>query len=168
MEKIGWAGIDVSAAQLVAAIEDAGGAVRRVEVRNDAAGHCTLLGVLKAAGKQVRVCLEATGIYHFDLAVTLHGARGVAVMVANPRSTKGFARAAMQRAKTDRVDAAMLLDFVKRMPFRAWTPPSAAVLNLRALARRMAALSQTRREEKQRRKELVRQAKATKRQRKAA
>lgn len=150
MEKVGWAGIDVSAAQLVVAIEDARGAERRVEVRNDAAGHRALLTTLKRAGKRVRVGLEATGIYHFELALALHGARGVEVMVANPRSTKDFARAAMRRSKTDRVDAAMLLDFVKRMPFRPWSPPSAAVLNLRALARRIAALSQTRAEEKQR------------------
>lgn len=150
MEKIGWAGIDVSAAQLVAVIEDARGRVRRVEVANDTAGHGTLLAALRATGNRVAVCLEATGIYHFDLAVALHGARGVRVMVANPRSTKDFARAAMRRSKTDRVDAAMLLDFVKRMPFRAWSPPSAAVLNLRAFARRIEALIQTRAEEKQR------------------
>src|SRR5262245_54973951 len=124
MEKIGWAGIDVSAAQVVVAIEDAQGRGRRMEVANDAAGHRALLATLRRAGTTVRVCLEATGIYHFDLAVALHGARHVQVMVANPRSTKDFARAAMRRSKTDHVDAAVLLEFVKRMPFRRWTPPS--------------------------------------------
>jgi transposase len=150
MEKVGWAGIDVSAAQLVAAIEDTGGTVHRVEVANDASGHRALLAALRPAGKCVRVCLEATGVYHFDLAVALQGTRGVQVMVANPRSTKDFARAAMRRSKTDRVDAAMLLDFVKRMPFRAWSPPSAAVLNLRAFTRRIEALILTRVQEKHR------------------
>jgi len=150
MEKDGWAGIDVSAARLVAAIEDARGRVQRVEVANDAAGHRTLLRQVRKAGRQVAVCLEATGVYHFDLALALHRASGVTVMVANPRSTAHYARAAMRRSKTDRVDAALLLDFVKRMPFRAWTPPSTVVLNVRAFARRIEALIQTRAQEKQR------------------
>jgi transposase len=150
MQKDGWAGIDVSAARLVAAIEDARGRVQRMEVGNDAAGHRTLVRHLQKAGAPMRVCLEATGVYHFDLAVALHRAPGVAVMVANPRSTAHYARAVMRRSKTDRVDAVLLLDFGKRMPFRAWTPPSATVLNVRAFARRIEALIQTRAQEKQR------------------
>jgi transposase len=109
-----------------------------------------LVRQLQKAGRHVAVCLEATGIYHFDLAVALQRAAGIAVMVANPRSTTHYARATMRRAKTDRVDAAMLLEFGKRMPFRAWTPPSPAVLNVRAFARRIEVLVQTRAQEKQR------------------
>ena len=150
MQKDAWAGIDVSAARLVAAIEDARGRVQRLEVTNDATGHRTLLRQLRKAGRQVAVCLEATGIYHFDLALALHRAPGLTVMVANPRSTTHYARAAMRRSKTDRVDAAVLLEFGKRMPFRAWTPPSPAVLNVRAFARRIEVLVQTRAQEKQR------------------
>jgi transposase len=150
METDAWAGIDVSATSLVAAIEDARGRIHQREVANDAPGHRTLVRQLRKAGRHVAVCLEATGIYHFDLAVALSRAPGVAVMVANPRATTHYARAAMRRSKTDRVDAALLLEFGKRMPFRAWTPPSVALLNVRAFARRIEVLIQTRAQEKQR------------------
>jgi transposase len=150
METDAWAGIDVSAEELAVAIEDARGRVQRLAVNNDRRGHRTLVRHLQKAGRHVAVCLEATGIYHFDLALALHGAGGIAVMVANPRSTTHYARATMRRAKTDQVDAMVLLEFGKRMPFRPWTPPSAVVLNVRAFARRIEVLVQTRSQEKQR------------------
>ena len=49
-------------------------------------------------------------------------------MVINPRAVKDFIRAAMTRAKTDRVDALGILDYLRRMPFTAWTPPAPDVL----------------------------------------
>ena len=44
----------------------------------------------------------------------------------------------MVRAKTDRVDAAVLLQYVERMPFTAWTAPSEQQLELQSLAHRLA------------------------------
>ena len=99
----------------------------------------------------MRVCLEATGVYHLDAALALHAAPGIEVMVANPRATKDFARAQMQRSKTDRTDALSLLEFVRRMAFVAWNPPSREILELRALARHLAALAGMRAQEKNRR-----------------
>ena len=61
-------------------------------------------------------------------------------MVANPRAIKQFTGALMQRSKTDLTAAVALRDFVIRMPFVAWEPPAAHVLELRAIARRIAAL----------------------------
>jgi hypothetical protein len=43
------------------------------------------------------VVLEATGTYSFDVALALHRARGIEVMVANPRAIKQFTGALMQR-----------------------------------------------------------------------
>jgi transposase len=142
-----WVGIDVSAATVAVALEDDQGNGRELEEPNKAAGHRALRRVLASAGREVFVCIEATGIYHFDLALTLHATQRVHVMVANPRATKDFARAVMQRAKTDRVDARMLREFAKRMPFRPWTPPAPRVLAIRALARRIEALTVTRAQE---------------------
>lgn len=71
-------------------------------------------------------------------------------MVANPRATKDFARARLQRSKTDHTDAASILEFVRRMPFEAWSPPAPAILELRALSRRISALLVTRAQEKNR------------------
>ena len=45
--------------------------------------------------------LEATGPYRVDVALALQEARGIAVMVANPRAIQHFAVALLQRSKTD-------------------------------------------------------------------
>jgi transposase len=145
------AGIDVSAATLDVAIDSGRGPVWTGSFENDAAGHQRLVRVLRKRRRLVRVCLEATGVYHLDLALALHAAPGIEVMVANPRATKDFARAQMQRSKTDRTDALSLLEFVRRMPFEPWTPPPRAILELRALARHLAALAMMRAQEKNRR-----------------
>lgn len=150
MTKEAWVGIDVGATALSVAIVAAPEKLERLEVSNDARGHRQLRHRLKQVGTHLWVCLEATGIYHVDLALGLHAMPGVAVMVANPRSTKDFARATMRRAKTDRVDAAMLVEYVRRMPFQAWTPPSSSARMLQALARRIEALTQTRAQERNR------------------
>src|SRR5690606_24887672 len=53
---------------------------------------------------QLRVVMEATGIYYLDLALQLVEA-GVEVMVVNPKASHHFARAMSQRSKTDAQDA---------------------------------------------------------------
>lgn len=55
----------------------------------------------------------------------------------NPRTAKDFQRARLTRAKTDRVDALGLLDFLARMPFVPWTLPASQILGLQQLTRRM-------------------------------
>lgn len=56
----------------------------------------------------------------------------------------------MQRSKHDRIDAKVPLEFVIRMPFQAWVPPSPAALELHALARRLQALTAMQAAEKSR------------------
>lgn len=80
-----WAGIDVSAKTL-AVCRWREGAIDEQEFRNDGDGHRELI---KWLGKGARVGLEATGVYHLQLAVALRGA-GVEVMVVNPRVAKDF------------------------------------------------------------------------------
>lgn len=140
-----WAGIDVSAKSL-AAHRWRDGQSEACEFANDASGHGELL---KWLGKQVRVCLEATGVYHLQLALTLRAA-GVELMVVNPRIAKDFARALSNRSKTDKVDAWTLLEFVRRMEFMAWEAPSTAVLELRELGRRLSELVRSSTSEKNR------------------
>jgi transposase len=78
--------------------------------------------------------MEATGVDYLDVAL-MAAELGAQVSVVNPRATHNFAKAMQQRNKTDRLDAAMLLDFLKRMPFTAWTAPREALLELRAFGR---------------------------------
>ena len=142
-----WVGIDVSAKTLAAErwreTEDQD---KSREFANDAAGHRQLL---KWIGKGARVCMEATGVYHFQLALKL-AAAGVDVMVINPRVAKDFGRALANRSKTDKVDAWTLLEYVRRMEFVAWKAPSAAVQELRELGRRLSELVQSGADEKNR------------------
>jgi transposase len=86
------------------------------------------------------VCLEATGIYHFDLAIALHDA-GVLLMVVNPKSSHNFAKVLLKNSKTDAVDANTLAEYAARMDFVAWNRPSNEKLALRSLARRINALT---------------------------
>lgn len=130
-----WCGIDVSAKKLAARRWREGHEEAR-DFWNDVEGHRALWNWV---GKSGRVCLEATGIYHLQLALMLVAA-GVEVMVINPRVAKDFGRALLNRSKTDKVDAWTLLEYVRRMEFIAWQAPRGAVLELRSLGRRLSEL----------------------------
>lgn len=124
-------GIDVAARQLVVAGEVAG---LLPAYENTAAGHGALVKVLLRRKSGVRVVLEATGIYFLDVACAL-AAAGLPVMVVNPKAAHHFAEAILQRRKDDPVDAAMLREYGRRMPFVPWLPPRAELLGLRTLTR---------------------------------
>lgn len=144
-------GVDVSAKKLDVAYRDSrGGAVRQV-FDNDRSAHQALIRHLKkrAHGTGVRVVLESTGVYGLDLALALQRA-GFEVMVVNPRASANFSKATMQRSKTDRLDAVMLLEFCEQMRFTAWQAPSDVQLELRSISRRVYALMTTVRDEKNR------------------
>ncbi len=140
MRKVTEAGIDVSKDVLDVAVRRDERRLETARFANDAAGHPKLIRWLTKGGRTVRVVLESTGTYSLDVALALHRTRGVTVMVANPRAIKQFTGALMQRSKTDLTAAVALRDFAIRMPFVAWEPPAAHVLELRGIARRIAAL----------------------------
>ena len=71
-------------------------------------------------------------------------------MVANPRVIVAFAKASLQRSKTDALDAETILEFSMRMPFVSWNPPDSSILELRGLSRRVEAMSKTVTQEKNR------------------
>ncbi|MBK1720569.1 IS110 family transposase [Thiocystis violacea] len=132
------AGIDVAHKTLALAIstEEKLGKVR--EFANTPSGHAALIKVLQSAQVE-RVCLEATGSYHLDLALAIDAA-GVPLMVLNPKAAKRFAEALLTRHKSDAVDAGVLGPFAQRMPFEPWQRPGAEALELRACVRRLEAL----------------------------
>ena len=144
-------GIDVSACTLVVALErDHQPGRQRREFPNTAAGHQVLVQWLSKSATAVQVCLEATGLYSLDLALALDRAEGIEVMVANPRAIADFAKALLQRSKTDQLDAEVMLEFVRRMPFVPWQPPKPHRLDLRALLRRITGLKLASQQEKNR------------------
>ena len=146
-----FVGIDVSARTLVVALErDHQTGRQRREFLNTAVGHEGLIQWLSKSATAVQVCIEATGLYSLDLALALHRAEGIEVMVANPRAIADFAKALLQRSKTDQLDAEVMLEFARRMPFVAWQPPSSPQLDLRALMRRITGLKLVSQQEKNR------------------
>jgi transposase len=142
-------GIDVSKDWLDVSAQCAG-VVHEERVANTAAGHRQLLQWVHRFGGHVRIALEATGIYSLDVALALQSAH-YAVMVVNPRAACDFARALLQRTTTDKIAAATLREFAARMPFVPWQAPAPEIRELRAVARRIAALVAERAAEKNRR-----------------
>jgi transposase len=129
-------GIDIAARHVQAIGEEV---VLEATYENRPAGWRALLAALRRSRRPVRVVLEATGIYFLDLACALVAA-GIEVMVVNPKASHHFAEAMLQRRKDDPVDAAMLREYGRRMPFVPWTPPEPTLFALRAISREIAAL----------------------------
>ena len=76
-----------------------------------------------------------------DLALALEGTPGIELAVLNPKVVCRFAET-LPHSKTDPADALVLLEYARRMPWQRWQPPSAVTLALRAITRRLAALTQ--------------------------
>lgn len=137
-----FCGVDVSAATLAAAVQHGSGpSWKRREFDNSAAGHRALIGWLAALGPRARVSLEATGVYSLDLALALDAVAGMEVAVLNPKTAHRFAQT-LNRSKTDSADAVALAEYSRRMPFVPWRRPSRAALELRAVTRHVATLSE--------------------------
>ena len=138
-----WLGIDIAKQKFDVALNWK--TRRRAKVfRNDAEGWQALLRWLKDLGvDQVHACLEATGRYGDGLALHLQDA-GHRVSVVNPAQIKHFGRAKLGRNKTDRADAALICDYCRLFEPAAWTPPSAALRELRDLVRTREALTASR------------------------
>jgi transposase len=141
MKQVTQVGVDVDSEWLVCAMQRGGERQPLATFANSAAGHKKFIRWATKGARPARVCLEATGIYGLEFALALHHAKNVAVMVVNPRVIKDFARACMQRAKTDAVDAGGILDYLQRMPFAAWQPPAPEILELQAINRRIVQLN---------------------------
>ncbi len=150
MEKQNWVGVDVSAKTFTFIIDHEGVRSEACDLSNDPKGHKKLIRLITKRGFQARVVLEATGNYSLDIALALHRAPRVEVMVANPRAVSQFAGAYLRRSKTDALDARVLVEFAQRMPFEAWKPPEAHAFDLRAISRRIEALTKTATQEKNR------------------
>ena len=134
-----FAGVDVGAAELFLVIRNNAISMKAQTFANTPADRQRLLKRLsKFPG--VTVCLEATGVYYLDLALSLADA-GARLMVLNPKASHNFAKVLLRNSKTDAVDADTLAQYAERMPFQAWARPATEALALRALARRINTLT---------------------------
>jgi transposase len=126
-------GIDIAKAKFDACLCAPGQAPRQSSFRNDPSGFAALRQWVGSVGP-LRVGLEATGAYWMGLAHALHGL-GWEVYVLNPAYVKAHGQACGQRHKTDRVDAALIADFMARHECEPWQPLPAELEELRELMR---------------------------------
>lgn len=130
-------GLDIGARDVVIAIRHKNKVQKIKSFKNCPAGHQKIIQLCLKYLKygKVIVVMESTGVYYFDLAVALTNIAKFEVKVINPRATKNFARAAMERNKTDKIDAQLLALFAEKMDYPLWNRPSDIAIELRYLAR---------------------------------
>jgi len=107
-------------------------------VANDPAGWAQLLARVGSADPPL-IALEASGGYEAGVVLALDAA-GRTPVVANPVATRRFAQSLGRRAKTDRIDAAMLAEYAARMRPTPRPVPNATARQLRALLARREAV----------------------------
>lgn len=144
------AGIDIGQRFLDLAFAPVG---RGGRFPNTAEGIARLVRRLIEAGAG-RVVIEAIGSYAVPLVEAL-AAAGRTVVQVNPRRIKAFREAEGKRAKTDRLDAALIARFGSLMPDALDPVPNAASRALRALSVRRRQLTEAMAMEKTRLKQAL-------------
>jgi transposase len=140
-------GIDIAKAKFDVALRWPDGRVRRKSCANTPAGFTELVTWLRRQGvAQVHAALEATGTYGLALAESLYDA-GHRVSVLNPAVIHAFAASQLRRAKTDRLDAAIIAEYCATQQPALWTPLPREIRELQGLVRRLAALHDMRTQE---------------------
>jgi transposase len=105
-----FVGVDVSKAQLDVA---SNGSDETWTVSNSESGIAELVKRLREL-RPALVVMEATGGFEVATAAALATA-GIAVVIANPRQVRDFAKSTGQLAKTDQIDARVLALFAERV-----------------------------------------------------
>jgi transposase len=121
--------------------------------RNDQGGHANLIAWLRTqVGEplsRIRAVMEPTGVYHEALAEYLF-AQGLLVNVINPLKAREFAKALGALHKTDKCDSAVLARYGAVLKPDAWQPLPPEIKQLLALQRRLNALDNDLRRERNR------------------
>lgn len=125
-----YVGIDVSKDRLDVAVSDG----RECQFGNDPAGHGQLREWLVPQPLQL-IVMEATGGLERSVAAEL-AAGGLALRIVNARQVRDFARASGRLAKTDRLDARVLVKFAQAMKLEPRGVPSEQQQGLQALIAR--------------------------------
>lgn len=143
-----FVGVDIAAQSFDVVVRKGQKNYKPKTYQQTAQGHAKVIGVLKKLHPE-RIVMEATGIYHLDLAVALAEA-DLPVSVINPRSFRHFTELTLTGTKTDGVDSALLAEFGERMTPALWFPPERIYLELRDLGRQINRLTGTRTQAKNR------------------
>ena len=110
---------------------------------NTSKGFKLLDGWLRGlrVGRNVHICMEATGPYSEPLAEFLFE-KDYRVSMVNPKTIHEFGGAQLRRNKTDSADARLIADFCLAMEPELWHPLPPEMKQLQALTRRIESLDQ--------------------------
>lgn len=142
-----YIGIDVSKAKLdLAWLKDIDkNKVKTKVFKNEHADYPNLINWLKANVTEnlsdIHMTVEATGVYHENLAYYLHD-QGLAVSIVNPAFVRSYADSLGSRHKTDKKDSILLARYTATTKPDLWTPPPAEARHLKSLLSRLDALQQ--------------------------
>lgn len=125
-------GIDVSKDHLDVAYSSSTPVTR---YKNSSEGFRSLSQHLRKLSPKL-VVMEATGSYHKPLAKYLHEKAKLKVAVANPSRVRNFARSMGLLAKTDNLDAQVLVRFGESVKPQTWQPKEESVEELSFLTTR--------------------------------
>jgi transposase len=132
-------GVDVSKDTLVSCVYSSG---KRGTLRNQ---RSAIEAWLKGLAAGSAIGMEATSTYHELLADLAHS-KGMPVYVLNPKDVHRYAKGVGMRAKTDRVDAALIARYIahERTKLHLYRPASPEQRQLQRLLTRRAKLSRSR------------------------
>ena len=128
-----YVGLDIAKATLQLHLQG-----KSCDLPNTTGGHTQLLKRL-AAIPGCHVICEATGGYERAVVAALH-ATNITVSVINPARVRQFARASGELAKTDPIDAAMLMAFGQAFAPDPTPPRTSTEIKMTALVARRAQL----------------------------
>ena len=143
-EKISYMGVDVSKETLDVRHQNVS---RRFP--NTVSGHRRLMKWIRSFGKNIQVICEPSGGYERKWVAMCWESR-LAVSLVNPRQVHLFAGATGRRAKTDALDAEILMRYGEMMQPRLTPPQSENQKKLAELVTRRQQLAETLQQEKNR------------------
>jgi transposase len=123
------AGIDISKLVFDVCLISQQGRAQVKQFANDLSGFKKMVTWM---GPEAVCIMEATGPYYLKLAFYLYS-EGYQVSVVNPLVIKRFSQMRLSRAKTDKVDAALIASYGGSESVELWTPPPACTVALNQL-----------------------------------
>jgi len=117
-----YVGIDVGQEELVVCLDG----FKPRSFKHNTMGIRKMVGWSRevSCDAELHFCLEATGVYGYSLATSLVSRFGVRVSIVNPAQIASFAKAQLRRAKTDNIDARVILAFAQSQHPPCWKPES--------------------------------------------
>lgn len=97
----------------------------------------------KSQESSLSITMEATGVYHDNLAWHLHAA-GYVVHIVLPTRAKRYMQSLGLKSKNDKIDAQGLADMGMQQELEPWKPCSPNILVLRSLTRQVEMFQETR------------------------